>query len=166
MGPSSLRRGLVSPWSGHLHDEFLGLVEGDLGNLASAPDEERPVWEPSLGRLSWANGTRAFVHSGANPEALRGPEHDHAWCDELAKWARAEAVWDNLMFGLRRGSLPRVLVTTTPRPTPLMRKLASRGDVALTRGRTADAALLGPAVVAYLTDLYGGTRFGRQELDG
>ncbi|MGZ8287137.1 MAG: DNA-packaging protein [Allosphingosinicella sp.] len=142
------------------------MVEGSSGILASASDDERPAWEPSLGRLTWANGTQAFVRSGANPEALRGPEHDHAWCDELAKWARAEASWDNLMFGLRRGALPRVLVTTTPRPTPLMRRLAGRGDVALTRGRTADAALLAPRVVDYLTELYGGTRFGRQELDG
>ncbi len=142
------------------------MIEGSSGILASAQDGERPVWEPSLGRLSWANGTRAFVHSGANPEALRGPEHDYAWCDELAKWARAEASWDNLMFGLRRGVLPRVLVTTTPRPTRLMRRLAESGDVALTRGRTADSALLAPSVVDYLTGLYGGTRFGRQELDG
>ncbi|HEY0130042.1 MAG TPA: terminase family protein [Allosphingosinicella sp.] len=142
------------------------MVEGASGLLACASDDERPQWEPSLGRLSWPNGTQAFVHSGANPEALRGPEHDYAWCDELAKWARAEASWDNLMFGLRRGALPRALVTTTPRPTPLMRKLAARGDVALTRGRTADAALLAPSVADYLTGLYGGTRLGRQELDG
>ncbi|HEX8448533.1 MAG TPA: terminase family protein [Allosphingosinicella sp.] len=142
------------------------MVEGTSGLLACAPDWARPNWEPSLGRLTWPNGTQAFVHSGANPEALRGPEHDYAWCDELAKWARAEASWDNLMFGLRRGSLPRVLVTTTPRPTPLIRKLAARGDVAVTRGRTADAASLSASVVDYLTSLYGGTRFGRQELDG
>ncbi|MGA9582933.1 MAG: terminase family protein [Allosphingosinicella sp.] len=142
------------------------MIEGSSGILASASDSERPAWEPSLGRLSWPNGTRAFVYSGANPEALRGPEHDYAWCDELAKWARAEASWDNLMFGLRRGILPRALVTTTPRPTPLMRRLAASRDVALTRGRTADSALLAPSVVDYLTGLYGGTRFGRQELDG
>jgi phage terminase large subunit-like protein len=159
--------GLRIALTGPTEDEARGvMVEGASGILASAPDGGRPVWEPSLGRLSWANGTQAFVHSGANPEALRGPEHDYGWCDELAKWPRAEASWDNLMFGLRRGALPRVLVTTTPRPTPLMRKLATRGDVALTRGRTADAALLAPSVVDYLTGLYGGTRFGRQELDG
>ncbi|MEA3065791.1 MAG: hypothetical protein QOJ27_2243 [Sphingomonadales bacterium] len=158
-----LRIALVGPTEDEVRTV---MIEGSSGILASAPDHARPSWEPSLGRLSWPNGTLAFVHSGANPEALRGPEHDHAWCDELAKWARAEATWDNLMFGLRRGPLPRVLVTTTPRPTPLMRRLAERPDVALTRGRTADAALLAPAVVGYLTGLYGGTRFGRQELDG
>ncbi|HEU0097488.1 MAG TPA: terminase family protein [Allosphingosinicella sp.] len=160
---SGLRIALVGPTDDEVRSV---MIEGSSGIIASAPDDERPAWEPSLGRLSWANGSRAFVYSGANPDALRGPEHDHAWCDELAKWARAEAVWDNLMFGLRRGALPRALVTTTPRPTPLMRKLATRGDVVLTRGRTADAALLAPAVVDHLTGLYGGTRFGRQELDG
>ncbi len=159
----NLRLALVGP----TEDEARSvMVEGPSGILACATDAERPAWEPSLGRLSWANGTRAFVYSAASPEALRGPEHDHAWCDELAKWPRAEAAWDNLMFGLRRGALPRVLATTTPRPTPLMRKLAGRGDVVLTRGRTADAALLAPAVVSHLTALYGGTRLGRQELDG
>jgi phage terminase large subunit-like protein len=159
----ALRIALVGPTDDEVRSV---MVEGSSGILASAPDDERPVWEPSLGRLSWANGSQAFVYSGANPEVLRGPEHDHAWCDELAKWGRAEATWDNLMFGLRRGPLPRLLVTTTPRPTPLMRKLAGRGDIVLTRGRTADAALLAPGVVDYLTGLYGGTRFGRQELDG
>ncbi len=158
-----LRIALVGP----TEDEARAvMVEGSSGILACAPDHARPGWEPSLGRLSWANGTQAFVHSGANPEALRGPEYDYAWCDELAKWARAGASWDNLMFGLRRGALPRVLVTTTPRPTPLMRKLAALGDIVLTRGRTADAALLSPSVVDHLTGLYGGTRLGRQELDG
>jgi phage terminase large subunit-like protein len=142
------------------------MIEGPSGVIACAPEDSRPHWEPSLGRLSWPNGTLAFVYSAANPEALRGPEHDHAWCDELAKWARAEASWDNLMFGLRRGAMPRALVTTTPRPTPLMRRLAALGDIVLTRGRTADAALLAPDVVGRLTDLYGGTRLGRQELDG
>jgi phage terminase large subunit-like protein len=159
----NLRLALVGP----TEDEARAvMIEGASGILACAPEDDRPAWEPSLGRLSWANGTRAFVHSAANPEALRGPEHDHAWCDELAKWPRGETAWDNLLFGLRRGDLPRVLVTTTPRPTPLMRALAGRGDVVLTRGRTADAALLAPAVVSHLTSLYGGTRFGRQELDG
>ena len=162
-GEPGLRIALVGPTDDEVRSV---MIEGASGILACAPDEGRPQWEPSLGRLSWANGTQAFVRSGANPEALRGTELDYAWCDELAKWARAEATWDNLMFGLRRGALPRVLVTTTPRPTPLMRRLAGLGDVVLTRGRTADAALLAPGIVSYLTGLYGGTRFGRQELDG
>jgi phage terminase large subunit-like protein len=142
------------------------MIEGASGLLACAPADMRPEWEPSLGLLTWPTGSRGFVFSGANPESLRGPEHDYAWCDEIAKWSHAEAAWDNLMFGLRRGRYPRALATTTPRPTPLMRRLAARGDVALTKGRTADNAMLAQSFVMYVSDLYGGTRLGRQELEG
>ena len=141
------------------------MVEGPAGILACARGE-RPKWEPSNLRLIWPNGTMAFVHSGANPEGLRGPECDYAWCDEAAKWPRGQAAWDNLMFVLRRGRLPRVLVTTTPRPTPLIRRLAARPGVATTRGRTEEAALLSQSVVDALILDFGGTSFGRQELDG
>ena len=141
------------------------MIEGSSGLIACA-GEEPPVWEPSLGRVSWVNGSRAFAFSAANPESLRGPEHDMAWCDEIAKWPRADLAWDNLMFGLRRGAMPRVLATTTPRPTPLMRALTRRSDVAKTRGRTGDNALLSRGFADYVDGLYGGTRLGRQELDG
>ncbi|HEV2866388.1 MAG TPA: terminase family protein [Allosphingosinicella sp.] len=142
------------------------MVEGSSGLLACAPEDNRPEWEPSRGLLTWPSGSRAFVYSGANPESLRGPEHDYAWCDEIAKWARAEAAWDNLMFGLRRGRFPRVLATTTPRPTPLMRRLLARGDVAKTKGTTAANVMLAESFVDYVSGLYEGTRLGRQELDG
>ncbi len=142
------------------------MVEGASGLLACAHEENRPEWEPSRGLVRWPSGSRAFVYSGANPESLRGPEHDYAWCDELAKWGQAEAAWDNLMFGLRRGRYPRVLATTTPRPTPLMRRLRGRADVATTQGRTADNVLLAESFVDYVSALYGGTRLGRQELEG
>jgi phage terminase large subunit-like protein len=142
------------------------MIEGASGLLACAPPDMRPEWEPSLGLLTWPTGSQGFVFSGANPESLRGPEHDYAWCDELAKWGQAEAAWDNLMFGLRRGRYPRVLATTTPRPTPLMRRLRGRADVATTQGRTADNVLLAESFVDYVSALYGGTRLGRQELEG
>jgi phage terminase large subunit-like protein len=141
------------------------MVEGPAGILACARDV-RPKWEPSNLRLIWPNGTLAFVHSGANPEGLRGPECDYAWCDEAAKWPRGQEAWNNLMFVLRRGRLPQVLVTTTPRPTPLIRRLAARPGVVMTRGRTEDAALLSQNVVDELFLDFGGTNFGRQELDG
>ena len=141
------------------------MVEGPAGILACARDV-RPKWEPSNLRLIWPNGTMAFVHSGANPEGLRGPECDYAWCDEAAKWPRGRDAWNNLMFVLRRGPLPRVLVTTTPRPTPLIRWLAARPGVVTTRGRTEWAALLSKSVVDALILDFGGTNFGRQELDG
>ena len=142
------------------------MIEGASGLLACAADDNRPEWEPSRGMLAWPSGSLGFVYSGANPEGLRGPEHDFAWCDEIAKWAQGEAAWDNLMFGLRRGRWPRALATTTPRPTPLIRRLLGRPDVARTNGRTRDNGTLAEAFVAYVIDLYGGTRLGRQELDG
>ena len=159
----NLRIALVGPTD----EEVRGvMIEGASGLLASAPPGERPLWEPSFGRITWPSGSRAFVYSGASPERLRGPEHDYAWCDELAKWPAAETAWDNLMFGLRRGRYPRALVTTTPRPTPLMRRLAAREDARVTRGRTADNMLLAKSFVDYVEGLYGGTRLGRQELEG
>jgi phage terminase large subunit-like protein len=142
------------------------MVEGESGLLAVAREGEALRWTPHLGELVFPSGAIAFAYSGANPERLRGPEHHLAWCDELAKWAYAEASWTNLMLGLRLGERPRVLVTTTPRPIPLLRRLIEEAATRLSRGRTRDNLNLPPAFVASVTDLYGGTRLGRQELDG
>ncbi len=91
------------------------MVEGVSGLLAIARRYRKRVsWEPSLGRLRWHNGSEAQLFSGDNADGLRGPEHHFAWCDELAKWRQAEGTWDNLQFGLRGGTRPRALVTTTP----------------------------------------------------
>ncbi|MEA3051143.1 MAG: hypothetical protein QOG72_46 [Sphingomonadales bacterium] len=143
------------------------MVEGASGILAACPDDERPVWEPSLGRLRWPGGARAFVYSAAEPESLRGAQHHFAWCDEIAKWPFGPAAWDNLMFGLRCGTLPRAMATTTPRPVALVLKLAGQEGVALTRGRTNDNSLnLAGRFIAEVEREYGGTRLGRQELEG
>jgi len=143
------------------------MVEGASGILAICPDDERPVWEPSLGRLRFPGGARAQIYSAAEPDSLRGPQHHFAWCDEIAKWPFGPAAWDNLMLGLRCGALPRAMATTTPRPVALVRRLYAQAGVARTGGRTSDNApnLAG----AFLGDVerdYGGTRLGRQELDG
>ncbi|HLL31447.1 MAG TPA: terminase family protein [Allosphingosinicella sp.] len=143
------------------------MVEGDSGILAVCPPDERPVWEPSLGRLRWPGGARATVFSAAEPESLRGPQHHYAWCDEIAKWPLGPAAWDNLMLGLRCGALPRAMATTTPRPVTLVRRLCAQDGVAKTRGRTSDNAInLAGAFLADVEREYGGTRLGRQELDG
>jgi phage terminase large subunit-like protein len=142
------------------------MIEGASGLVACAADDSHPEWEPSRGTLTWPSGAQAFLYSGANPEGLRGPEHDYAWCDEIAKWTQPQAAWDNLMFGLRRGRYPRALATTTPRPIPLLRALLGRADVAVTSGRTRDNAMLAQTFIDYTTGLYAGTRLGRQELDG
>jgi len=143
------------------------MVEGASGILAVCPPEERPAWQPSLGRLTFPSGARATVYSAAEPDSLRGPQHHFAWCDEIAKWPFGPAAWDNLMLGLRCGALPRTVATTTPRPVALVRKLYAQEGVKTTRGRTADnEAHLAGAFLADVERDYAGTRLGRQELDG
>ncbi|WP_439573063.1 DNA-packaging protein [Phreatobacter sp.] len=143
------------------------MVEGVSGLLATGFPAERPRYEPSRRRLVWPNGAVAHGFSSEDPEALRGPQFDAAWADEAGKWVHAEAVWDMLSFALRLGQRPRVLVTTTPRPTALMRRLLADPATAVTRSATAaNAANLAPGVVKDLLARYGGTRLGRQELDG
>ncbi len=150
------------------------MVEGDSGVLAASPGALAPQYEPSLKRLTWENGAMAFLYSAAEPDALRGPQHSHAWCDEIAKWEnandRATAAWDNLQLTMRLGSGPRVLATTTPRLSALMHRLledAKRGSVVLARGRTVEARQILPAdYFRAMIEQYEESHFGRQELDG
>ena len=141
------------------------MVEGESGILAISPSWDRPRYEPSKRRLTWPNGAVATLYSADEPERLRGPQHDTAWCDELASWRYPEA-WDMLMFGLRSGSDPRVVVTTTPRPTKLLRELAADRTVALTQGTTHEnRANLAVHFLAQIVRKYEGTRLGRQEIE-
>ncbi len=150
-----------------LHEARQVMVEGESGLLAIAPEQTRPDYESSLRRLSWANGAVATLYSAAEPDSLRGPEHDAAWCDEIAKWPQGEAAWDNLMLTMRIGDRPRVVATTTPRGVPLVRRLMKEEGVATTGGRTRSNRLnLSPHWLATMGAIYGGTRLGRQELDG
>jgi phage terminase large subunit-like protein len=143
------------------------MVEGVSGLLSIARRHRRRLnWEPSLGRLKWPNGSVAHLFSGDNPDGLRGPEHDFAWADELAKWRLAEEAWDNLQFSLRRGSRPRALVTTTPRPGPLLERIRDGQWTVTTSGKTSENINLDEKTIDVLTATYGGTRIGRQELDG
>ena len=112
-----------------------------------------------------ANGALATLFSADEPERLRGPQHDAAWCDELASWRNPDA-WDMLMFGLRLGTDPRVVVTTTPRATPLLRGLIADPTVIVTRGSTYENRTnLASAFFGQIITKYRGTRLGRQELD-
>jgi phage terminase large subunit-like protein len=143
------------------------MVEGVSGILKVACGRRGRVrWEPSLGRLRWPNGSEAQLFSGDHADGLRGPEHDFAWCDELAKWREAEAAWVNVQFGLRRGRRPRALITTTPRPMELFDRIMEDEWTVTTRGKTSDNVNLDERVVDILTATYGGTRIGAQELDG
>jgi len=143
------------------------MVEGISGLLKIARNRRIKVtWEPSLGRLTWPKGSVATLYSGDNPDGLRGPEHHFAWADELAKWRQAEAAWDNLQMGLRLGPRARALVTTTPRPMRLLERIRGQQWTVETRGRTSDNVSLPRRFVEVMIATYGGTRVGRQELDG
>ncbi len=142
------------------------LVEGESGILAISPKATRPTYEPSKRRLSWRNGCQATIYSGADPDTLRGPSHHIAWLDELAKYPCGQEVWDNLQMGLRLGKRPRALVTTTPRPTPLIKALVNDPKTALVRGTSYEnAGNLPPQFLDSILAKYKGTRLGRQELD-
>jgi phage terminase large subunit-like protein len=143
------------------------MVEGVSGVLRVARlRRHRVKWEPSLGQISWKGGSIAKLFSGDNADGLRGPEHHFAWCDELAKWRQAESAWHNLQMGLRAGARPRALVTTTPRSIPLLRQIEKDRLTVLTGGKTKDNINLPDNFVDAMVETYGGTRLGRQELDG
>lgn len=141
------------------------MVDGRSGLIAAAGAELKDWW-PSRRLLRFANGAEATLFSGASPERLRGPEHHLAWCDELAKWEKPGETWDMLQMGLRLGDHPRALVTTTPRPGPVLRRIMAEPGCVTTRGRTADNPHVARAFQETMRRLYGGTRLGRQELEG
>ncbi len=154
-----------------LHEARAVMVQGDSGLQAIAPKDKRPRFEPSKRTLTWPNGAQATLYSAGEPESLRGPQHSHAWCDELAKWdmagGRAEMTWDNLQLGLRLGHSPQVIATTTPRPVPLLQRLLAGDGVAVTRGSTFENKHnLPTAFIRTVRREYGKSLLGRQELDG
>lgn len=143
------------------------MVLGDSGILACHPKEFRPEWSPTNRRLTWPNGVEAWVYNATEPDQLRGPQHGLAWVDELAKFRYMQETWDQLQFGLRLGRHPQALVTTTPRPLPLIKRLIEASNTVVTRGATLDnKANLASNTVKALYERYGGTRLGRQELEG
>ncbi|MEK4035629.1 terminase family protein [Methylocystis sp. IM3] len=143
------------------------MIEGVSGLLAVHDKRDRPRWESSRRRLLWDTGAVAQAFSAEDPESLRGPQFHAAWCDELAKWRYARETWDMLQFGLRLGDWPRQLVTTTPRPTPILKELLAHPKTAVTRALTREnAANLAPSFLESVVAQYAGTRLGRQELDG
>ena len=164
MEEGARRIALVAPT---LNDAREVMIEGPSGLAHIGPEDERPLFFSSRRRLEWPNGAVGYVFSAEDPDSLRGPQFDTAWCDEIGAWAKDEATWDMLMFGLRLGDNPRVAATTTPRPSKLVKRLYQDPKVALTRGSTSDNLdFLGEGFVEAVKDAYGGTRMGRQELDG
>lgn len=141
------------------------VVEGESGILKVSHPSFYPTYEPSKRRLTWPNGAIATTYSAEEPDVLRGPQHQGAWCDELAAW-RFPETWDNLMMGLRLGDHPQVAVTTTPRPTKLIRDLLKSPSTIVTRGSTYENLdNLAPSFREHIISKYEGTRLGRQELN-
>ncbi len=141
------------------------MVEGESGIMACSPPWDKPIYEPSKRRITWKNGTIATTYSGDSPDQLRGPQHGAAWVDELAKFQYADETWDNLQFGLRLGDRPRQMVTTTPRPIPILRQIMAAKSTHITRGRTYDNIENLSSNFREIIQRYEGTRLGRQELN-
>jgi phage terminase large subunit-like protein len=143
------------------------MVEGQSGLLAVHGERDRPLYEPSKRTITWSNGTVAQIFSAEEPDSLRGPQFDAAWCDELAKWKKADAAWMNLQMALRLGDVPQAVITTTPRPTKLIRGLINDSATVVTRSKTLDNARhLAPSFIEDVLNRYGNSILGRQELDG
>lgn len=143
------------------------MIEGPSGICTIEPsDPWRPEYNVSRRRLEWTNGAVAFAFSAEDPESLRGPQFDAAWCDEIAVWPNGETVWNNLQFGLRLGIQPRCVATTTPKPVPLVRRLMA-GGARVTHITTRDNETnLAEDFVHDIEKAYTGTTLARQELEG
>jgi phage terminase large subunit-like protein len=143
------------------------MVMGESGIIACSPPDRRPEWLASRRQLVWPNGAVAQVFSAHEPEAMRGPQFDAAWADELGKWKRGGEAWDQLQFALRLGKSPRCVVTTTPRNVQVLKAILKNPSTVITHAPTeANRAYLAESFLAEVQARYGGTRIGRQELEG
>jgi len=142
------------------------MIEGESGLLHISPPWDTPEYQPSKRRLVWKNGAMALIFSGANPEQLRGPQHEKAWCDEIFAWQYPQETWDMLLFGLRLGDNPQVVVTSTPKPSKLIKDLRADPSTKVTIGSTYENRVnLAKSFVHEILKRYEGTRLGRQELN-
>jgi phage terminase large subunit-like protein len=163
-GRPELRVALVGQTLGDAREV---MVEGPSGILACSARDDRPTFVSSRRMLIWPSGAVGQLFSSEDPDSLRGPQFDAAWGDELAAWRHPEETWDMLQFGLRLGHRPQQVMTTTPRPIPLLKRLLKDPNVIVTRAATrANAAHLAASFIAAVEARYGGTRLGRQELEG
>lgn len=141
------------------------LVEGESGILSVCPPDKRPKYEPSKRRVTWPNGSQMFLYSGEEPDQLRGPQFHKAWVDELAKYQYPQEAWDMLEFGLRLGDNPQIVVTTTPRPIPIIRELVKDPMCVFTTGTSYENyGNLADKFIQRVIHRHEGTRQGRQEL--
>lgn len=154
------------------------MVEGESGLLECCPPWDRPNYEPSKRRITWPSktivtkwgmrkerGALITLYSAEKPDALRGPQHEFGWCDELASWERLEDTWDNFLMGLRLGSNPQCMISSTPRPLKVIKELLKDDTCIVTKGSTYDnRENLAPAFFNKVISRYKGTRLGRQEI--
>lgn len=150
---------LVGATAGDVRDI---MIEGPAGILSVFPT--KPRYEPSKRKITFPSGSVGILFSAEEPDRLRGPQCYKAWADELAAWKYPEA-WDQLQFGLRLGEHPQVVVTTTPRPTSLIKELVKDPKTAITKGNTFEnKSNLAKSFIDNVIRKYEGTILGRQEL--
>ena len=155
------RIGLIAPTAADCRDI---MIEGESGILAVSPPWNRPLYEPSKRRLTWPSGIIATTYSAEEPDRLRGPQHEILWCDEIGHWKYPEA-WDMAKLGLRLGSNPQAIITTTPKPVRIVRELIKDKDCVMTGGNTYENIVnLAASFYKTIVSKYEGTRLGRQEI--
>lgn len=142
------------------------MIEGESGILAKSPPWDRPHYEPSKKKLTFNNGSVCKLFSAEEPDRLRGPQFYKLWGDELAAWKYDQETWDNAQMALRLGKLPQAVITTTPRPTKLIKELIKASNTKLTEGTTYEnRGNLADNWYDIIIKKYEGTRIGRQELN-
>lgn len=143
------------------------MVDGESGIMAISPKQWRPEYEPSKRRLTWPNGAQALLRSADEPDSIRGPQFYKAWGDELASWRYGQETFDNIMFALRLGDDPQMVVTSTPRPTKLVKSVIALDTTITTTDSTyANVENLAESWAYDIIARYRGTRTGLQELEG
>jgi phage terminase large subunit-like protein len=161
------RAGRVALLGGTLDEVEAVMVAGESGILACSPPDRRPKWVGTRRQLEWPNGAVAQAFSAHEPERLRGPQFDAAWADEVAKWPKASEAWEQLQFALRLGENPRQVVTTTPKNVAVLKAILRNPSTVLTHAPTeANRAHLAGSFLEEVQARFGGTRLGRQELEG
>ena len=162
------RCGVVAPTQGDLRRVCF---EGSSGLLSCIPKEclwsgEGSAYNRTAMEIKLWNGSIIQGYAAIEPDRLRGSQFHRVWADELAAWRYPDA-YDQMMFGLRLGEKPQVIITTTPRPTDIITDFVKRegDDVHITRGNTFENDKnLAESALKQLQERYSGTRLGRQEL--
>ena len=156
---------LVGSTAADVRDTMVEIGEASI--LKHSPPWFYPLYEPSKRRLTWPNGVIAICYGADEPETFRGPQHAKGWADEIAKWKRLKEAWQNLVFGMRVGAHPQIVATSTPKPKKLLRELSRKKSTHLTLGSMYENRRnLPDTFITEIEDAYGGTRTGRQEIEG